>query len=86
MYVCNYWTRALFSLQIMHFLAPLVLVVVCGATATVGRTYCSREDADIAIDQWTQAFGIGGNVDPRVTIRETTRLFVAYVVIIDALI
>ncbi|KAK2182943.1 hypothetical protein NP493_330g01015 [Ridgeia piscesae] len=58
----------------MYCLASLLLAVVCGITVTLG---CSREDADIAIAQWTQAFGIGGNVDPRVTINQTIPLFVA---------
>ena len=35
--------------------------------------------------EWTQAFGIGGSVDPMVTINQTTPLFVAYVVIVAEL-
>ncbi|KAI0225719.1 hypothetical protein LSAT2_023513 [Lamellibrachia satsuma] len=51
------------TLATMVCLTTLFLVVICGAAATLGSQRCSREDANVTIAQWSQAFGIGGNGD-----------------------
>ncbi|KAI0234788.1 hypothetical protein LSAT2_014854 [Lamellibrachia satsuma] len=59
----------------MGCLATLVLVVVGGAATTLGSQWCSREDADVTIAQWTQAFGIGGNGDVTKALQGGTLFF-----------
>ena len=66
-------------LQTMVSLTTLFLVVICGAAATLGRQRCSREDANVTIAHWTQAFGIGGNGDVTGIIKGGTQFFVKYV-------
>ncbi|KAI0225717.1 Giant hemoglobins B chain [Lamellibrachia satsuma] len=64
------------TLATMVSLTTLFLVVICGAPATLGRQRCSREDANVTIAQWTQAFGIGGNGDVTGIIKGGTLFFV----------
>ena len=68
-----------FLLQTMGCLTTLLLVVVGGAATTLGSQWCSREDADVTIALWTQAFGIGGNGDVNNSIRGGTGFFAKYV-------
>ena len=68
-----------FLLQTMGCLATLVLVVVGGAATTLGSQWCSREDADVTIAQWTQAFGIGGNGDVTKALQGGTLFFLRYI-------
>ncbi|KAI0233327.1 Extracellular globin-4 [Lamellibrachia satsuma] len=61
----------------MHCLT--FLLVVCGATATLVRGWCSHDDVDIVLAAWNQAMGIGGNGDKRIVIKKATEFFVRLV-------
>ena len=60
----------------MRRLAAVVLAVYGVVTA---HAWCTKDDAETVVRQWSQAFGIGGNGNREAAIQGGSGFFIQYV-------